>query len=57
MNIEFAFIVFGIIALMAIAFNQVEVTFSTALTISIPLSLTLKMNTQLRKQAELLFCE
>ena len=57
MKIELAFIVLGIIALLAIAFNQVQVTFSTALTVSISLSFTLKMNTKLRKQAGLLFCE
>lgn len=56
MKIELAFIVLGIIALLAIAFNQVQVTFSTALTVSISLSFTLKMNTKLRKQAGLLFC-
>ena len=56
MKIELAFIVLGIIALLAIAFNQVQVTFSTALTVSISLSFTLKVNTKLRKQAGLLFC-
>ena len=56
MKIELAFIVLGIIALLAIAFNQVQVTFSTALTVSISLSFTLKMNIKLRKQAGLLFC-
>ncbi len=56
MKIELAFIVLGITALLAIALNQVQVTFSTALTVSISLSFTLKVNIKLRKQAGLLFC-
>ena len=56
MKIELAFIVLGITALLAIALNQVQVTFSTALTVCISLSFTLKVNIKLRKQAGLLFC-
>lgn len=56
MKIESVLKLLGITALLAIAMNQVQESVNAALTISFSLSLTLKMNTQLRKQAGLLFC-
>ncbi len=56
MNIESVLKLLGITALLAFAMNQVQESVSAALTISFSISLTLKMNTQLRKQAGLIFC-
>ncbi len=57
MKIESVLKLLGITALLAFAMNQVQESVSAALTISFSISLTLKMNTRLRKQAGLLFCE
>lgn len=57
MKIESVLKLLGITALLAFAINQVQDSVSAALTISFSISLTLKMNTQLRTKAGLLFYE
>ncbi len=57
MKIESVLKLLGITALLAFAINQVQESVSAALTISFSISLTLKMNTQLRTKAGLLFYE
>lgn len=56
MKIKSIYLLLSFLALLASAINQAQASLSIALTINFSVSFTLKMNTQLRKQAELLFC-
>ncbi len=57
MKIKSIYLLASSLALLASAMNQAQASLSIALTINFSVSFTLKMNTQLRKQAGLLFCE
>lgn len=57
MKIKTIYLLVSLLALLASAMYQAQASLSIALTINFSISFTLKMNTKLRKQAGLLFCE